>query len=173
MAWWQSYVVVSWALAPVLLFVYWQLDRSSTRVAFVIRNHPLSGFMLDRQKWWMWDHWRFPEQSKYEIRNGKNKLIYKYRVPFIDGRGENTRIFDPNSIPLVFDLIDEKHPDELVTSASIIGIEAYNQSTYMFARSMPNSDMLMRNIPWLLVLGGCFVGVFLGAGRIAEMVGIQ
>lgn len=170
---WQSLAIVPWFVAPVFFFVYWRLDKTSTRIAFVIRSNPSTGFMIDRQQWWKWDHWRYPEQSKFEIRNAKRKLLFPYRVPWIDARGEFAKVFDPHSIPIVFDLIDTHKPDEIVTSASIIGVESYNKSTYLLARATPNADFLMRNVPWLIVLGGCFLGVFLGAGRIAEIVGIR
>lgn len=179
----HSLVILSPWLTPVIFPVYWALDRSSTRAAYVITQTEQDGLLIDEQLWWRWDYWKMPEQTKfnrYSGRNAEKAKMTNERLVWLDARNpQKIKAFRPNQIPMVFDLIADESKKksgdgiEYVTSANIIGQEAYNQSAYLFAKLTPNADFFGRNAPWLLLLGGSFLGIFLGAGRIASMMGVQ
>lgn len=175
-----SMVVLSPWLMPLIFPVYWALNRSSLRPAYVISKSKHDGLLIDEQLWWRSDYWKLPEATKLNRiitkRNG-DAVMTSERIAWIDARDEtHLKAFLPNEIPMVFDLIGLNPDDaktEFVTSADIIGQESYNQSSYLFAKMQVNRDTLGRNMPWLIILGASFLAVFLGAGRIASMMGVQ
>jgi hypothetical protein len=172
----QLYVPTLAILSPWLMLavfpVYWRLSATSTRPAYVIARDNEGKPYIDEQQWWKWDHYRFPEDCKMHMVSEKGGSLYPYRVPWIDARDGNLRVVDPDAIPLVFEVktTDDK---KLATSANIIGVESLSQSNYLFAKYMPNADMLAGKIPWLLILAVSFGAVFMGANRIASMMGVE
>jgi len=154
---WPKPMIISPLACVVLILTYKTLSKVLIKPAFYFGKTESNRAVGWEAYLWRRDYQKFPPEAMIPNDSGEPFL-------FIDLRFNDVRI-----LPVWKSKQD--YSESKVTSGSILGIESYNNSAYQFARQKSRVNALQKSLPFLIILGGSFLAIYLGAQKLARLFG--